>query len=409
MDQLTGLLRKDDPLLSSWQWQGHYFPGIWAEMMPPEFLRLAIPRERQATCAHCPKSCYEAFRPDYRCCTYHPRVANFLLGLASETPTGRQAVESLISGSMLLPEGMHASPKQWLDFLDDQENDRFGRSTKVLCPLLIKESGLCSIHAFRNSVCSSYFCESDHGATGREFWGQIQTLGSQLEMALGQWALREIGFDLERYFATLNSLAPRLAQSSAENGWSAEALDLLWGSWKGRELFLLRESAAAIVSQRTNLWTIANQQTRLLLRADAFEAALDKCAGIDAEDDDAVNFSAADSWANCQEVHALLWSWPSGPCRLSPHASFTANTLRSDEERYHAAKPYFLEYRFGDDLQWRLAVSGAERDLLLRFRDAPQSLGEGLTGAAEEAETFLREMLNRKVLWPYRPQPRQEA
>src|SRR5687767_13521531 len=107
MRNLHQLVKQDDPIMSALRLGAHQFPGIWNYMMPREFLALKFPEERRATCMSCPKACYEGYRPEYRCCTYHPRVPSFLLGLATLTPQGEAAVQRLLRRRMLLPEGMH--------------------------------------------------------------------------------------------------------------------------------------------------------------------------------------------------------------------------------------------------------------------------------------------------------------
>ena len=110
----------------------HTLPGAWQYMFPKEFLGFEFPEERRSTCMSCPKSCYQGYRNDYRCCTYHPRIPNFLLGLAAQTSSGKIYVKKIIERGMATPEGMNSTPQQWVNYLDDLENDKFGKSDKVL-------------------------------------------------------------------------------------------------------------------------------------------------------------------------------------------------------------------------------------------------------------------------------------
>ncbi|MBC7659505.1 MAG: hypothetical protein H7249_07325 [Chitinophagaceae bacterium] len=411
MDRLRSLLQKDDPFLKPIKLAGNSFPGIWTQMMPKELLSLRFPEERRATCMNCPKSCYDGFRADYRCCTYHPRISNFLLGLGSETEAGDRAIDRLIKRGMLLPEGMYSTPGQWIDFLDDQQQDSFGSSEKVLCPMLDQATGYCDVHAFRNAVCSTFFCYSDHGKTGENFWVQVQTLGSQIELVLAQWSLQEAGFDLDAYFKAFDALAERIHTVSTLEGWTVEALSALWGTWAGREKQLMRECAAFVVEQRENLWTLANSQA--IRESKAFDRAMDtivpehledEVEGEELDEEGEITLSPSDTWDECLEAHDRLWAWPKGMFVLSPNVTFVPNPRVDDEEKYYSDKDVFIEYRFAADrpLEWRLGITPLEHALLKAFEGKPRSLDSSLFGITTltDPKTFLTEMLNKKVLWP---------
>jgi Fe-S-cluster containining protein len=390
-----------NPLFKPLRLGQHSFPGIWRFMMPADLMKLRFPVEREANCMNCPKSCYEGWRPDYRCCTYHPRISNFLLGLASQTPEGEQAVRALLQRGMVLPEGMHSAPQQWVDFIDDEHHDRFGKSRKVLCPMLDPASGFCRIHVFRNSVCSTYFCTKDQGHAGEVFWSQIQTLGTQLEMRLGQWALREIGFDLDASLQALDAWAPRLAQASTGDGWHPEALKDIWGKAWGQEMEILRASADLIMQHQDRLWTIAQKLS--IREVHDFDKALmlfvpeEQRAILDDDEEsweEIVNLN--DLWDDCLSAHEALWADPEGLFLLNSQVSFVPNHRQTSEDRYHQDKDFFLEYRFNNperSLYFRLGISADQKRLLESFQ-CPRALAD----ADPADQDFLRDMCHRKVL-----------
>jgi Fe-S-cluster containining protein len=397
------VLSASDPIRQPLRMGQQTFPGIWREMMPAAMMQLRFPEEREANCGRCPKSCYDNWRPDYRCCTYHPRISNFLLGLACQTPEGDRAVDDLLQRGMLLPEGMHSSPRQWLDFVADDHEDQFGKSQRVLCPIMDPTSGLCRVHVFRNSVCSTYFCTKDQGQAGEIFWSQIQTLGTQLEMRLAQWALAEIGFDVAASLKALDELTPILSQLSTDQGWKPEALELIWGPYWGREKELLHACAAVIVKNRGQLWSIAQQQ--VIAEPRLFDEALHQQAP-DAhqqflEDDEELWQEVLDLnalWSDCLKAHDALWAEPSGLFTLSPNVSFMPNEAQSAEEIHHQGKAFFIEYRFRNperSLYFRLAITEEQKKLLEGF----DQLQLKLTDANPEALEFLKEMIHRQVLW----------
>jgi Fe-S-cluster containining protein len=395
-------LPSSDPLLQPLRMGRQTFPGIWRAMMPASLMQLRFPDERQADCNNCPKSCYENWRVDYRCCTYHPRMSNFLLGLACHTEEGNRAVDDLLQRGMILPEGMHSSPRQWLDFLGDQLHDQFGKSQKVLCPMLDPSTGYCRVHVFRNSVCSTYFCEKDQGSAGNVFWSQVQTLGTQIEMRLGQWALREIGFDLEASLRAMDELAPTIDQASAEAGWHPDALKRIWGPYWGREKALLQACAAVVVKHRDQLWSIAQQQ--VIAESHLFDQALLRLVPppesklLDEGEDDWEAIDLEALWQECVIAHDALWDQPLANFILSPNVLFLPNRRQNAEEIYHQDKAYFIEYRFQNaarTLVFRLAISADQKQSLETFAAAPRKLAE----ADQELREFLQEMVHRKVLW----------
>jgi hypothetical protein len=117
----------------------------------------------------------------YKCCTFQPFVANFLLGahLASggqlPVPRGPE------SGFHLTPLGLFASQdfKRRHQATADEE-----RGADLLCAFY--RDGKCGIFAFRPGECSTYFCT-----------GPDQLLSEQsfaVEVAVAQLALFEQGF-----------------------------------------------------------------------------------------------------------------------------------------------------------------------------------------------------------------------
>jgi Fe-S-cluster containining protein len=412
MTELKALLQKDDPFLRPSRLGSHNFPGIWTAMMPRELFGLRIPDERRATCMNCPKAAYEGYRRDFRCCTYHPRVANFLLGLAAETPAGEAVLNNLLDRGMLIPEGMHYAPLQWVDYLDDLQKDAFGRSDKVLCPNLDQSTGYCNIHAFRNSVCSTFFCYKDHGEAGDSFWDQVQVLGSQVEMALGQWALVQAGFDLDRYFKAFDKLAKNIHKTSARTGWQDEARELLWGNWLGREKELMRACAAAVVRERENLWEIANSQP--IRESVPFDKAMvkavpkrleDQIDPEDLEEGGGETVRPSVIWQDVMKAYWKLWDLPEGAFALNGKVRILPNPQATPHDQYYQDKPFIIDYhnrKGSKSVEWKLAISAEQKAVLDLFTESRELdatlLMEPAVKALESGKVFLAEMLRKKVL-----------
>lgn len=269
-----------DPLHVPLKLGGQTVPGFWRFLLPQALLRGEFPAERRATCGACPMIETDGFRPDYRCCTYHPRIPGFLLGLALAREVSSKAVDELIAGGYVLPEGTERTPAMWRASLKQGADGQWGKGDTVLCPLLETKSGFCKIHAYRNATCSTYFCLYDFGARSSRFWELIQEYIGAAETALGQWSLRLAGFDLAGYFARFDQLASQIDRvSQAGGGWSAESRAYLWGDWFGRERELLKLCADAVSAHRNDLVAIAAMTP--ILRPAIFEAA--ETAGIPSE------------------------------------------------------------------------------------------------------------------------------
>ncbi len=409
----SSVLDPNDPILHPLRLGANQFPGAWAYTMPRELMGLKMPDERRATCMNCPKSCYEDYRPDYRCCTYHPRVPNYLLGLNSLTAAGEGVLDSIMARGLLLPEGMHHAPGQWYDYLDDLEHENFGRSIKVLCPMLDPSNGYCRAHAFRNSVCSTFFCLKDHGNVGDEFWSQIQTLGTQVEMGLSQWALHMVGFDLDAYFKTFTKLADEVKNVSSVTGWKDYVLDSLWGSWKGREKELMKECGLLASEHRHDLWEIANSfeiKESSRFNISMIAAVPDHLQNqIDPEDleeeEDSEAAKPRDIWKTCVKAYEKLWDLPEGRYTMSARAEIVPNHGIDKESLYHEGKAFSLRVytRKGNrTLDWRMFIDQQEFEVLQLFKEGRTMdwtlLLHPTLKALGRGKEFVAEMLESKVL-----------
>ena len=404
------ILGDNDPMCKQLFIGDHIFPGVWQYMMPREFVDIRFPSERRSTCMNCPKSCYEDYRPDYRCCTYNPRVPNFLLGFALESKNG-PIIESLINKGALIPEGMVNTPKQWTDYLDDIEHDRFGSSDQTLCPMLNPENGYCNIHAFRNSVCSTFFCLKDHGSRGDQFWSDVQVLGLQVETALSQWALDYIGFDLSSYINRFDSLSENIPAVSASNRfWSKSALKALWADWYGREVDLFKKCAVAISDHRDVLWEIANSFE--IVEADKFDQAMVKSVPKDLQDQvDPDDYETGDPvsplelWHRCQKSLDKVWMLPDAKLELSPRVKIVQNSSEDQESIDKSDKPWIVNLlvrKGGKKVDFRLFMSDTEIIFLRLFEQKRvidwRLLSQEASRSMEDVRGFISELIGHKIL-----------
>src|SRR4051812_32253399 len=128
-------------------------PSLYGNLLPELFAK-GIPAEAKATCANCamcqprddgesPSSAVEAvdgqnrfFKPDTKCCTYHPRLPNYLVGAlladsSAEMAEGRRRMEEKIaSGIGLTPQWLRAPAKYSLLYAN--QRTAFGRASSLL-------------------------------------------------------------------------------------------------------------------------------------------------------------------------------------------------------------------------------------------------------------------------------------
>ena len=396
-----------DPLFESFLVGPHVFPGIWRYMLPREFGLWKFPEETRSSCMNCPKSAVDGFRPDYRCCTYLPRIPNFLLGLSLGTPQGREAVTRIVDQGLATPEGMNGTPQQWYDYLDDLEQEKFGSSDKVLCPMLDQSNGYCRVHAFRNAVCSTFFCLKDHGDRSENFWDAVQTLGSQVEMALTHWVMGELDFAPDDYVKRVDALAAKLDQvSQRDGGWSVAARKKMWGTYFGRELEFYQRCADLVSQHREILWEIAGQseiyESKEFDRAMIAAVPAELTDQLDPEDleESGETMPPKDLWKALRKRYDSLWKLPNKTYKLSKKYRIFANIEETAIERRYRGFPHYVRLKKDKDLESHQFLTEAQHELLTRFEN-PLTIDWRLLAAsssAGETRDFLSKMIGQKIL-----------
>jgi hypothetical protein len=220
-------------------------PGIYHPLLPA-FFDAKAPEERKATCescAMCPPSGASAaagvvyFRPDTKCCTYHPRLPNYLVGAiladaSEEMAEGRRRIRAQIAGRTGVSPRWVAPSRRYTLLLKASRESSFGRSTALLCPYFQEQGGLCSIWRYRESDCSTFFCKHEGGADGKIFWSGLDSYLRLVEARLSALAIAHLSPSLgepapPNGTLSLEELEGRPPTSADYSGY--------WGSWEGRE------------------------------------------------------------------------------------------------------------------------------------------------------------------------------
>lgn len=227
-------------------------PALYTRLLPELFTQ-QVPREEKATCSDCamcaPKDAVEPvdgvsrfFRPDTKCCTYHPRLPNYLVGglLADPDPQwaeGQRRMRERIDSRVAISPQWVRPPAKYQLFYSNQRN-AFGKAAALRCPFYEGEQGLCTIWPYREAVCSTYYCKYVAGADGRNFWTSVKSFLTLVEIQLSRYAMLQV--DPELLLG-----ADDLSAAGQTGPLSAEALDDLpppprdharhWKKWVGRE------------------------------------------------------------------------------------------------------------------------------------------------------------------------------
>lgn len=227
-------------------------PVLYRDLLP-DFFQKGVPVETKATCdscAMCPSSASgtvesvdgvsRLFRPDTKCCTYYPRLPNFLVGALlsdgrAELAEGRRRMEEKMGSRLgVTPQWVKASARYNLLYRNSRQF--FGRAASMRCPYYEEQQGGCTIWPYREAVCSTFFCKYVAGADGRKFWMTLKTYLTLAEIQLSRYAVLQL---LPEYILAGRD-KPELTDSPSvedldERPVPAKDYTALWGKWEGRE------------------------------------------------------------------------------------------------------------------------------------------------------------------------------
>ena len=324
----------------------HSVPGLWRRLLPEDFFYLKFPDESNATCGNCPQIKARDFTPPHKCCTYFPLVPNFMLGMALRDSTSRERVLALGEGGFATLEGSHISPSAYRLSLEENARGLFGKTPKVKCSFMNKADGMCTIYPYRNSVCSTFFCDNLHGVRGALFWEKVQGFVGQIETALSQWCMESLGVNLEDYFQVYKDWSQDMdaMHNEATGAWSQGFLKELHGEWYGRESEFLLACGDLVSSYEGDLYQVAalrkihdNWHYDVAFQEWLPDEAREEFEDVPDQPGDAI--PVADLWYELKLNHKQLWDIPfnEGPFVLDPSLKVQANN-REDALGMHFEK-----------------------------------------------------------------------
>lgn len=233
-------------------------PPFYSQILPKEILDLPL-SESTASCGSCimAKPVNDPHRSqaqvqayfrkkqgrygsNLKCCTFHPFLPNYVVGAilsdsSDKNRFGREVLEKrLQKRKQILPLGVPAPREYQLEFL--QNKIRFGQMDDLLCPYFDQEKNQCGFWIYRGSVCTSFFCASDH-SWGLQFWDELVLYLSLVEMSLSELVLERRGVSSREMMRGFDLIDLGKMRSSERDAQSLSELRRLQRSqlWKNHE------------------------------------------------------------------------------------------------------------------------------------------------------------------------------
>ncbi len=220
-------------------------PGVYEKFINPEILNIEI-TETKATCDNCLRSRDGRFeylyKPELKCCTFFPFLPNYAVGgIIHKKLSGANVVKhKILKNEFAIPIGLYPTLKYQYDFQTKAVTD-FGNKKNLLCPYYDTINSNCSIWEFRGTVCTTFFCRSDYGKKGIQFWDNLNEYLSYVEMALAEECLVMMDFsprDVSDQLTFMNQKEFTLKQET-QKSLSEKDMKMFWNGYKSPEDFYL--------------------------------------------------------------------------------------------------------------------------------------------------------------------------
>lgn len=225
----------------------HKMPAHWKWLLPRSITELSFPNENRTNCSHCP-SRLNGYIHEAHCCAYRPQIANFLIGLSLKNQSlSKEKFDFLNNKGAYLPLATLETP-----WAIESQKEISSTEDLAVCDYWQPEAG-CTIHKFRNHMCSTFFCFSTIGSDNN-LWNDLADYVMLLENNLSFWFMEQMGFETTSFLKTLNEID---AKSKKTLQWDATDLKSIWNRWYGKEELFFLKCADIFTKHQSDLYSIA--------------------------------------------------------------------------------------------------------------------------------------------------------
>lgn len=168
----------------------------------PELDELPLPGEPRSDCGNCAMTAAVSgelpdspwvFHPDARCCTYHPGLANFLVGRAVRlSATAAQLVGNRVRAGVGVKAWGILPPTGWLARYKRVAHNEFGRDLSLRCPYWAGGQYSCGIWEARPATCRTWFCKHEHGLQGGVLWSQVRSVIARAGAVIAEYCIQQL-------------------------------------------------------------------------------------------------------------------------------------------------------------------------------------------------------------------------
>jgi hypothetical protein len=223
-----------------------YLPCIYKPLLP-EVFSLEIPEESFTKCSDCMLICSKRedigldhskpFAPDTKCCTFTPRLPNYLAGAFFADPDpmldeGRRRLHQAITEHKgIFPQGIWPTKKYRLLY-DAGRVEGFGRSLNMKCPYYLDGEFNCALWKYREGVCATWFCKHLAHKAGKEMWETVQEYIQTFQRNVNKWCIKELSAPNEEPYGENDNISLEDLDDLPTNSLEYSRR---WGKWEGRE------------------------------------------------------------------------------------------------------------------------------------------------------------------------------
>lgn len=151
-----------------------------------QLLKTLSVAEKAVDCSQC--------QMEFKCCTYRPFIANFLVGAFCDDETLFN--QELFNEWDFLIVGLSPNLK-YRKYFFKKGKWGFGTDSHLLCSFYEKKNGGCRIWKARPAVCRTFFCKSSYNEGGAFYWKSAEEFTWRLEWVLLEEFLYHKGWSLE--------------------------------------------------------------------------------------------------------------------------------------------------------------------------------------------------------------------